>query len=174
LGDWSIHAGFNHHRLSVITKRTDYYNDPSAPPPNSLVPASSAVVANAAGDILLQRRRDNDLWALPGGAMELGETIIQSVVREVEEETGLRVKITGLVGLYSDPRHVIAYADGEVRQQFNVCFQASVVAGTLRLSDESSLVEFVSRDRFDDLPMHPTTRLRIDHYFENRDEPYLG
>jgi 8-oxo-dGTP pyrophosphatase MutT (NUDIX family) len=106
--------------------------------------------------------------------MQFGETIVQAVVREVEEETGLKVQITGLVGLYTDPRHVIAYANGEVRQQFNICFRGRVVGGTLKASDESSDVEFVSRDRLDNLPMHPTTRLRVDHYLQDRLEPYLG
>jgi ADP-ribose pyrophosphatase YjhB (NUDIX family) len=53
--------------------RIDYLNDPDAPVPNSIVPAASAVVTNDAGEILLQRRSDNDLWALPGGTMDVGE-----------------------------------------------------------------------------------------------------
>ena len=69
--------------------RIDYLNDPNAPAPNSIVPAASAVVTNDAGEILLQRRTDNDLWALPGGTMDLGERIAETVVREVREETGL-------------------------------------------------------------------------------------
>jgi ADP-ribose pyrophosphatase YjhB (NUDIX family) len=49
--------------------RTDDLNDRNAPAPNSIVPAASAVVTNDAGEILLQRRTDNDLWALPGGTI---------------------------------------------------------------------------------------------------------
>lgn len=107
-----------------MSKRTDYYDDPTAPKPNSIVPAGSAVIVNADGDVLLHRRSDSGLWTLPGGAMEIGETMSQAVVREVEEETGIRIAIAGLVGLYTDPRHVIAYANGEVRQQFNVSDQS--------------------------------------------------
>jgi ADP-ribose pyrophosphatase YjhB (NUDIX family) len=81
--------------------RIDYLNDPDAPAPNSIVPAASAVVTNDAGEILLQRRSDNDLWALPGGTMDLGERIADTVVREVREETGLDVEVTGIVGVYS-------------------------------------------------------------------------
>jgi 8-oxo-dGTP pyrophosphatase MutT (NUDIX family) len=77
--------------------RTDYLNDPSAPAPNSIVPAASAVVTNDAGEILLQRRSDNALWALPGGTMDVGERIAQTVVREAREETGLDVEVTGIV-----------------------------------------------------------------------------
>ncbi|MBX6768488.1 MAG: NUDIX domain-containing protein, partial [Actinomadura rubrobrunea] len=104
--------------------RTEYYDDPNAPRPNRLVVAASAVVTDDAGRILLQRRSDNGLYALPGGTMDLGESLPETAIREVREETGLDVEITGLVGIYTDPRHVIAYSDGEVRQQFNVCFTA--------------------------------------------------
>src|SRR5207253_8103307 len=97
-----------------MPQRVEYFDDPSAPKPNSLVVAVSAVITDENGYILLQRRTDNDLWGLPGGGMDLGESIGQAVVRETKEETGLDVEPTGLVGIYSDPGHVIAYADGEV------------------------------------------------------------
>ncbi|BCK68936.1 hypothetical protein Srufu_028890 [Streptomyces libani subsp. rufus] len=97
------------------------------------------MVTDDEGRVLLQRRRDNDLWALPGGGMEMADSLPGTAVREVKEETGLDVEITGLVGTYTDPRHVIAYTDGEVRRQFNVCFTARVVGGGLpsRMSPRS-------------------------------------
>lgn len=58
------------------------------------------------------RRTDTDLYAIPGGAQEIGETISQTVVREVKEETGVDVEVTGLIGIYSDPNHVSAFSDG--------------------------------------------------------------
>lgn len=97
--------------------RTDYYRDPAAPNANSLVVGSSAVVADDGGRILLQRRSDSGNWALPGGAMDIGETFAQSAIREVKEETGFDVRIDRIVGIYSDPDHVFAYDDGEVRQE---------------------------------------------------------
>ena len=57
--------------------RRDYYDDPAAPAANSLVPAASAVVVDEFGRIVLQRRRDNEMWALPGGGMELGESVAE-------------------------------------------------------------------------------------------------
>lgn len=112
--------------------RTEYYDDPAAPEPNSLVVAASAVVTDDEGRVLLQRRRDNDLWALPGGGMEMTDSLPGTAVREVKEETGLDVEITGLVGTYTDPRHVIAYSDGEVRRQFNICFTPARSAANSR------------------------------------------
>ena len=154
--------------------RTEYYDDPDAPGPNSLVVAASAVVTNGEGRILLQRRRDSGLWALPGGGMEMTGSLPGTAVREVKEETGLDVETTGLVGTYTDPRHVIAYADGEVRRQFNVCFTARVVGGQLAISDESTELRFVDPDDIGGLPMHHTQQLRIRHFLERRDRPYLG
>jgi 8-oxo-dGTP pyrophosphatase MutT (NUDIX family) len=154
--------------------RTEFYDDPAAPEPNSLVVAASAVIADDQGRILLQRRRDNDLWALPGGGMEMTDSLPGTAVREVKEETGFDVRITGLVGTYTDPRHVIAYTDGEVRRQFNICFTARITGGELAISDESTELRFILREELDALPMHHTQRLRISHFLEHRDSPYLG
>ncbi|MCM1945465.1 NUDIX domain-containing protein [Streptomyces sp. G2] len=154
--------------------RTEYYDDPNAPKPNSMVVAASAVVTDSRGRILLQRRRDNDLWALPGGGMDMGDSLPGTAVREVKEETGLDVEITGLVGTYTDPRHIIAYSDGEVRRQFNVCFRARVTGGELQISDESTELRFVEPEELGALPMHHTQRLRLSHFLEDRPAPYLG
>ena len=120
------------------------------------------------------RRTDNDLWALPGGAQDFGEFVAETVVRETLEETGIRVEVTGLVGVYSNPRHVIAYSNGEVRQQFSLCFRARPVTGELTPSAESSEVRWVDLSELDPLAIHPSMRLRIDHGYENRTEPYIG
>jgi 8-oxo-dGTP pyrophosphatase MutT (NUDIX family) len=154
--------------------RTEFYDDPSAPKPTRIVPAASAVVTDQDGRILLQRRTDSGLYALPGGMMDLGESLPQTAVREVREESGLDVEITGLVGTYTDPLHVIAYSDGEVRQQFNICFAARVIGGSLRISDESTDLRFVAPKDIAALPMHHTQKLRIDHFLEKREAPYLG
>lgn len=128
--------------------RTEYYDDPEAPVPNSLVVAASAAVVDDEGRLLLQRRVDNGLWAMPGGGMEMTESLPQAAVREVREETGYEVEVTGVVGTYTDARHVIAYSDGEVRRQFNVCFRARVVGGERRVSDESHEVRWFSPRRW--------------------------
>lgn len=104
----------------------------------------------------------------------MDDSLPGAAVREVKEETGLDVEITGLIGTYTDPRHVIAYSDGEVRRQFNVCFTARVVGGALAISDESTELRFVAPEALDSLPMHHTQRLRIRHFLEHRATPYLG
>ena len=141
--------------------RIDYYDDPDAPAANSLVPAASAVVVDDEGRILLHRRRDNDLWALPGGAMEPGESIGETAVREVREETGYDVRPLYVVGVYSDPKHVFAYDDGEVRQEFSVCIACELVGGTLTASDESHEVAWKSEAEVSQLAMHARIRVRV-------------
>ncbi|MBB5917615.1 ADP-ribose pyrophosphatase YjhB (NUDIX family) [Nocardia transvalensis] len=157
-----------------MSARRDYYRDPTAPKANSLVPGGSALVVDGQGAILMQRRRDSGNWALPGGVMEVGETLEQCVVRETKEESGLDIEITGLLGIYTDPAHVIEYADGEVRREFNVTYLGRVCGGQLAISDESTEVRFVRPDELSDLPVHETIRLRLRHHAERRDQPYLG
>lgn len=145
-----------------VSKRVDYYHDPAAPPANSLVVGSSAVAVNDEGRILLQRRSDSGNWALPGGAMDIGETFAQSVVREVKEETGYDVRIDRIVGIYSDPGHVFEYEDGEVRQEFNICLACMIVGGKLAVSSESTDVRFFPLDEIPNLTMHESIRKRIE------------
>jgi ADP-ribose pyrophosphatase YjhB (NUDIX family) len=113
-------------------------------------------------------------WALPGGTMDLGERIAETVVREVREETGLDVKVAGIVGVYSDPGHVIAYSDGEVRQEFNLCFAARLVGDQLSVSDESTEVRWVAPRVIEALPVHESIRLRIKHFLERRPTPAIA
>lgn len=154
--------------------RVDYYHDPDAPPANSIVVAVTAFILDESGHLLMIRRTDNDLYAIPGGAQEIGETIVQTVVREVREETGILVDVTGLIGVYSDPEHVIAFADGEVRQEFSLCFRARPIRGELRTSSESKEVLWVEPARLDDLNIHPSIKLRIQHGFEHRTKPFYA
>ncbi|MGW1705868.1 NUDIX domain-containing protein [Streptomyces sp. NPDC002206] len=155
--------------------RIDHYNDPSAPEANSVVPSVTAVVRDDSGRLLLIHKTDNDLWALPGGGHDIGESVAGTVVREVAEETGIAVKVDSLVGLYTNPHHVIAYDDGEVRQQFSICFRAHPVGGSLRTSRESKEVRWIDPADLSGLDIHPSMRLRIAHGLDDsRREPYIG
>ena len=154
--------------------RIDYIDDPNAPKANSVVPSVVAVVEDDDGRILMIHKTDNDLWALPGGGHDIGEFIRETVVREVREETGFEVEVTNIVGTYTNPNHVMAYDDGEVRQQFSIAFSAKLVGGALRASDESREVAWVAPADLDMLEIHPSMRLRIQHYLDQRPSPYIG
>lgn len=158
-----------------MAARIDYYDDPDAPTASSLVPSANVVVTNDSGEILLISRSDNDNWAIPGGAMDLGESLPQTAVRETKEETGIDCEVTGLVGIYTDPKHVLLYtSDGEVRQEFSVVFTARYLSGEPTPSSESREVHWVAPAEVEELTMDRSMRLRIGHYLERRTEPYLG
>ncbi|MET7333459.1 NUDIX domain-containing protein [Nonomuraea sp. NPDC005650] len=158
-----------------MAKRIDFYDDPNAPKPNSLVPSVNVIVTDAAANILVIRRSDNDNWAVPGGAIDLGESIPAAAVRETFEETGITCEITGLVGTYSDPRHVILYtSNGEARQEFSIVLTARAVGGRPTPSDESREVRWVRSDEVMALPMDRSMRMRIEHYLAGADLPHIG
>ena len=158
-----------------MAERIDYLDDPAAPKATSVVPSANVIVVNDQQQILLIRRTDNNNWAVPGGGMDLGESITETAMRETQEETGIICEITGLVGIYTNPRHVILYtSNGEVRQEFSIVFTARPVAGELRPSSETSDPQWVYPAAVPNLQMHPSMRQRIQHYLDQRPEPYLG
>jgi ADP-ribose pyrophosphatase YjhB (NUDIX family) len=158
-----------------VPRRIDYYDDPDAPKASSLVPSVNVVVTNDEHEILLIRRSDNGNWAVPGGAIDLGESLAEAAVRETREESGIECRITGLVGIYTDPRHVIMYtSNGEVRQEFSIVLTAVAVGGTPTPSSESTEVRWVPREELADLQMDRSMRMRIEHYLTGSTSPHLG
>jgi len=153
--------------------RIDHFHAPDAPAANSIRAAVSVFVLDGVNRLLMIRRTDNDLYAIPGGGLEPGETLSAAAVRGVREETGADIEVTGLIGIDSNPRHVIEYDDGEVRQEFSICFRARVVGGELRTSSESKEVAWVDRPALAALSIHPSIRLRIQHGFDDRSGPYF-
>lgn len=155
-------------------RRIDYYDDPDAPAANSLVPSVNVVVLNDAGEILLIRRSDNGNWALPGGAIDLGESVAQAGVRETLEESGIECEITGLAGIYSDPKHVILYtSNGEARQEFSIMLTARPMRGEPTPSDESTEVRWVPASSVGELTMDRSMRLRINDYLAGDKSPVI-
>jgi len=167
-------------RRVTVPGRIDYYyyynnNDPGAPKANSLVPSVNVVMTDEDEKVLVIQRSDNGNWAIPGGAVDLGESLTQAAVRETREETGITCEITGIVGIYTDPRHVILYtSNGEARQEFSIVLTARAVGGASAPSDESSQVRWVTRDELAECPMDRSMRLRVDHFLADRRSPYLG
>jgi ADP-ribose pyrophosphatase YjhB (NUDIX family) len=132
------------------------------------------VVVNDADEILMIRRSDNDNWAVPGGAIDLGESVAQAAIRETKEESGIDCEITGLVGIYSNPKHVILYtSNGEARQEFSIVLTAQPLGGTPTPSDESKEVRWVSRPDVLDLTMDRSMRIRINDYLRGDASPVI-
>jgi len=160
--------------MLVGVGRVDFYHDPAAPRANSIVPSVTVAVRDEAGRMLLIHKIDNDSWALPGGAVDLGESVVAAAAREVVEETGVTVELTGLVGIYSDPAHVMAYDDGEVRQEFSVLFHARAISGEPRPDDtETRAARWVDLSEMPTLKIYPAMRRRIDDAIAERPEPQI-
>jgi ADP-ribose pyrophosphatase YjhB (NUDIX family) len=158
----------------MSTQRIDYYDSPEAPRANSLVPAVNVVVVNHAGAILLIRRADNGNWALPGGGIDLGESVAQAAVRETFEESGIECVITGIVGIYSDPKHVIFYtSNGEARQEFSIVLTARLLGGQPTPSSESSEVRWVPESELPGYTMDRSMRIRINDCLARNESPVI-
>ncbi|MEU0312961.1 NUDIX domain-containing protein [Nocardioides sp. NPDC006273] len=154
-------------------RRIDWYDDPSAPDVNSVKPSAGAFVRDDTGNILLIRRNDNGNWSMPGGAMDPGESMTACAIRETVEETGISIEVTGMVGVWTDPRHRIEYtSDGEVRQEFTIIYSGRYVAGEPTPSAESTHVEWVSPEIVPTLQMDRSQRIRIE-WALNHSDPHL-
>jgi ADP-ribose pyrophosphatase YjhB (NUDIX family) len=154
--------------------RIDYIDDPNAPAINSVVPSVVAIVQDDKGRVLMIHKTDNDKWALPGGGHEPGESIADTVVREVKEETGYDVQVETITGTYTNPNHRMAYGDGEVRQQFSIAFRAKLIGGATRTSSESSEVQWLTVAEIEQLDVHPSMRLRLKHALSDPERPFIG
>jgi 8-oxo-dGTP pyrophosphatase MutT (NUDIX family) len=152
--------------------RVEYWNDPRAPKPNSLVPACGILAVDDDGRILLQRRRDTGQWAIPMGKMELGETPTGCGIRETHEETGVLTEVTGILGVYSDPAHIVAYTDGEIRQEYEVILLGRPVSGTPQANDEASDAAWFTPGELGALDIHPTQWRQLRDYL-NQSWPHI-
>lgn len=152
----------------------DWTGTPLDRAPDYIAPSVTAVILNSAGELLLHQRSDNGYWALPGGRIEIGESVEQAIIREVLEETGLHVRVEKLIGVYSDPaHHVIArYPNGDLVHYVNLCFCCTVQGGSLQTSSESFEVRFFALDALPEklLPAH---RIRIQDALANRSEAFV-
>lgn len=105
---------------------------------------AGVIVRDADGRMLLERRSDCGVWGLLGGRIERGESVEQAAVREVKEESGLDVRITRLLGVYSDPRdgRIVAYSETDIIQLVDIVVEAEILGGELTRSHESEELRF--------------------------------
>lgn len=154
----------------IQTIRTDYYYCKNAPKPNTIRPAAAVALFNSKKEILLLRRKDNGKWTMPGGTLEFGESLTSCALREVKEECGLDVEIKDIVGTYTDPNIIVAYSDGEVRQEFTIVYYGEVKNFEIQLDEESSAYQWISLDAIKNLPLADSQRRRLNdvmNYIEN-------
>lgn len=134
--------------------------------------AVNAVVFNDAGQVLLARRTDNGLWCIPGGHVDLRETLSQACLRELFEETGLKAKVVKLVGVYSDAKNSLHIAQGPEWHTVRVSFLCKVTGGTIKSSEETSDIQYFSLDKLPTLISDHAKRVR--DAVSNRPEAFIG
>ena len=111
---------------------------------------------------LLTQRTDNGRWCVPGGALEAGESAAEACEREVWEETGLKVRATRLIGVYSNPDQLVVYADGNKAFFVVLNFEAEIMEGELGLSNETTAFGYFSLEEMDHMPMHGQHKQRVE------------
>jgi 8-oxo-dGTP diphosphatase len=152
-----------------------HFHDPDAPVPTVVVPSVFVAVRWWGGRLLLVRRIDTGCWELPGGRVDVGESAEEAAVRGTAEKAGVRVLLTGLIGLITDPALVVRSVDGEVRQQFGVLFRARAVGGEPHGdAHETSEAAWVAVADLRGLPIEPAVRFWITEALASESSPHLG
>lgn len=158
----------------VPTEDSDYH-DRAAPQAQHLIPVVYAVVRNDRERVLLVRRADDGYWELPGGRIEVGESASAAAVRVVAEQTSVPITITGLAGVYSDPRHVVAYPHGTgIYQPMAVCFHAlSHPYHPQPDHEETTATTWFEPAQIAQLAMHPAMRHRLTNALAHPHRPHF-
>ncbi len=134
----------------------------------------SATIFDAARErILLTRRTDNGRWCLPGGAVEPGESVEETCIREVWEETGLTVRVVRLIGVYSSPHRITEYADGNRWQFISLSFEAEIVGGALGLSNETTEFGYFTPNEIRQMDVMEHHVERIEDALLDQTQPFL-
>ena len=134
---------------------------------------SSAIIFDENKRVLLTRRTDNGEWCLPGGAMDSGESAAEACIREVWEETGLRVRVKRLVGVYSDPNQLVVYPDGNKAFVVALSFEAEIVGGELGLSAETTDAGFFTLKEMETMSMLGNHRSRVEDALLDQAEAFI-
>jgi len=134
---------------------------------------SAAIFDESRERVLLMQRDDNGLWCLPSGGMDPGESVTETIVREVQEETGLAVGVVGLVGVYSSPHVLVQYPDGNRFQIVSLCFAAQILGGQLRTTDEAVSVGYFTRQEADAMDVMANHVERIRDAFDYEQSAFI-
>lgn len=137
------------------------------------VGCSALIWDEAREKILLTRRTDNGRWCLPGGGMDAGESLEETCIREVREETGLIVRVGKLLGVYSTPHRILVYPDGNRVQIISMSFEAHVTGGELAVSDETTEFGYFSVDEIRSMDVMEHHLERIEDALKGGSEPVI-
>lgn len=138
-----------------------YYDDENAPLPNKPIRIGVCAFIRSEDSLLLELRSDSNRWSLIGGGMEIDEKIEDAMKRELIEETGLTVDTLKFLGVFSNPKRIIAYPDGNIFRIVTFAFEASFheeeMMPVIRISDESKelrLIKLSELTKYDIVETH--------------------
>ena len=149
-----------------------YRGDPKNAPKTTMgahLGANAIITCN--GKLLLEKRRDSDVWGLVGGGVKDHETELQAMVREAYEELGLRIPKERFrrLAVYGEPGRIAAYCDGSVWRMVIVVFGLELEEGTqLKISAESRQLRFFSKEELKDIEVVITHSDIVEDWFINR------
>jgi len=159
-----------------VARIDEYFHDRHPPPVQGLVVVVYAITRDGRGRVLLVRRADDGNWELPGGRVEVGETVSAALRREVVEESGITIAVTGVSGVYSDPEHIVVYAVEGGRQQVALCLHARPVRsdrGPRPDGVEATEAAWFTAAETAALAMHPDVRRRLTHGLAHPTVPHV-
>jgi 8-oxo-dGTP pyrophosphatase MutT (NUDIX family) len=133
----------------------------------------SAAIFDEGGRILLTKRQDNGQWCLPSGGLEPGESVAEACEREVFEETGLSVRVTRFIGVYSHPDQLTVYSETDKFQIIALHFEAEIIGGELGLSDETTDFGYFTMDEIEGLEMLGRHKERIHDTWAKQKEAFI-
>ena len=151
-----------------------FYNCDPKDAPKTTMPAhlGANAIITCQGKLLLEKRRDSDIWGMVGGGCKKTETGREAIAREVYEELGLRIpkeKFTKLA-VYDNPGRIAAYRDGSIWRMVNVIYGYEFPEEpVLRISSESKELRFFSKEEIKDIEIAVTHADIVADWFTNRE-----
>lgn len=153
--------------MSVVTF---YRGDPNAPKTTMPAHLGANAIITCQGKLLLEKRRDCDMWGLVGGGVKKQETPLQAITREIYEELGLRVQKEQLtkLGVYGEPGRIAAYRDGSIWRMVVIVFRLELEEfPEMTISAESRDLRFFSMEELKDIPIVVTHSDIVEEHFIN-------
>ena len=149
---------------------TFYCGDPNAPKTTQKTHLGSNVLIVWDHKLLLEKRRDCDLWGLVGGGVKRKETPLQAITREIYEELGLNIPKERIrkLGVYDEPKRIAAYRDGSIWKIVIVAYYLELDSEpVLKISKESRDLRFFTREELKDINIVVTHKDIVEQWFEN-------
>jgi 8-oxo-dGTP pyrophosphatase MutT (NUDIX family) len=137
-----------------------------------LLPSAAVVVRDDAGRVLMGLHADKQIWVLPGGLIEPGETPADGAVRETFEESGLLVELSSILGVFGGKELVVDYANGDRASYVATIFKGRVIGGKMRADGEEILdLRHFSREDIQSLPHSRWMDLAMDAIYSEDGGP---